>query len=67
MAADLIPHEGDLEPDKDYEGMLFDGASFADADAGHCHFLDSSFLNVSFDSSRWGGRSPTSRCARPGS
>ena len=32
--------------------MLFDGASFADADAGHCHFLDSSFLNVAFDGGR---------------
>jgi uncharacterized protein YjbI with pentapeptide repeats len=52
MAADLISHEGDLEPDEDYEGMLFDGASFADADAGHCHFLDSSFLNVAFDGGR---------------
>src|SRR6266480_4311338 len=52
MAADLIPHGGDLEPDEDYEGMLFDGASFTDADAGHCHFLDSSFLNVSFDGGR---------------
>ena len=52
MAADLIPHEGDLEPDEDYEGVLFDGASFADADAAHCHFLDSSFLNVTFDGGR---------------
>ena len=49
MAADLIPHEGGLEPDEDYEGVLFDGAAFADADAGHCHFLDSTFAGVSID------------------
>src|SRR5580704_18027729 len=52
MAADLIPHEGDLEPDEDYEGVLFDRASFADPDAGHCHFLDSSILNATFDGGR---------------
>jgi len=52
MAADLIPHEGDLEPDEDYEVMLFDGASFTDAEAEHCHFLDSSFLKVAFDGGR---------------
>src|SRR5438552_18365395 len=52
MAADLIPHAGDLEPDEDYEGMLFDGASFTDAEAGHSHFLDSSFLKVAFDGGR---------------
>src|SRR6516162_5345873 len=52
MAADLTPYEGDLEPDEDYEGVLFDGTSFADADAGHCHFLDCSFLAASFDGGR---------------
>jgi uncharacterized protein YjbI with pentapeptide repeats len=52
MAADLTPHEGDLEPDEDYEGVLFDGASFTDADAGHCHFLDCSFVSTSFDGGR---------------
>ena len=52
MAADLTVHEGDLEPDEDYEGVLFDGASFADADAGHCHFLDCSFVSTSFDGGR---------------
>jgi len=52
MAADLTPHEGDLEPDEDYEGVLFDGASFADADAGHCHFLDCSFAGTTFDGGR---------------
>ena len=52
MAVDLVPHEGDLEPDEDYEGVLFDGTSFADADAGHCHFLDCSFLAASFDGGR---------------
>ena len=49
MAAELIPHEGDLEPDEDYEGVLFDGTSFAEPAAGHCHFLDCSFLAASFD------------------
>ena len=24
MAVDLVPHEGDLEPDEDYESVLFD-------------------------------------------
>ena len=52
MAADLIRFKGDLEPDGDYEGVLFDGASFADADAGHCHFLDCSFVSTSFDGGR---------------
>src|SRR5438874_218835 len=52
MAADLILHEGDLGPDGDYEGMLFDGASFTYAEAGHSHFLDSSFLKVAFDGGR---------------
>ena len=58
MAADLIPHEGDLEPDEDYEGVLFDRASFADPDAGHCHFLDSSFSTRP---------STAAGCGRPGS
>jgi len=52
MAADLIPHEGDLEPDEDYEGILFENTSFTDTKTGHSHFLDSSFLKVAFDGGR---------------
>ncbi len=43
----LIPHEGDLEPDEEYDGYLFAGASFDD-NAANCHFLDCAFANVSF-------------------
>src|SRR5438552_1213892 len=68
MAADLTSHHGDLEPDEDYESVLFDGATFADADAAHCHLLASPFLNLPFaDGRRRRPGSPTSPCARPGS
>ena len=32
--------EGDLEPDEDYEGLRFADATFEEAAAGGCHFLD---------------------------
>jgi hypothetical protein len=52
MAAELTPHEGDLEPDEDYDGYLFSSATFADNAAESCLFLDCAFTNVSFGSGR---------------
>ena len=52
MAGDLIPYQGDLEPDEEYDSLEFDGASFTDAHAGNGHFLDCSFAGTSFDGTR---------------
>ena len=52
MAGELTPHEGDLEPDEEYDGALFADASFTDTAAGNCHFLDCEFASVSFDGGR---------------
>ena len=49
---ELTPFEGDLEPDGDYEGLRFAEATFDEAAAGRCHFLDCSFVGVSFGGSR---------------
>jgi uncharacterized protein YjbI with pentapeptide repeats len=51
-AGRLITFEGDLEPGGDYEGLRFAGATFDDAAAGGCHFLDCSFVGVSFGGGR---------------
>jgi uncharacterized protein YjbI with pentapeptide repeats len=48
----LIPFEGDLEPDQDYEGLRFADAAFDEAAAGGCHFLDCGFSSVSFGGGR---------------
>ena len=40
QVGELTPHEGGLEPDEEYDGLLFSGVSFDDAAAGNCHFLD---------------------------
>ena len=48
----LIPFEGDLEPGEDYEGLRFAAATFDDAAAGGCHFLDCSFVSTSFSGGR---------------
>jgi uncharacterized protein YjbI with pentapeptide repeats len=45
--AELTAFEGDLEPDEDYEGLRFADATFNEAAAGGCHFLDCSFAGVS--------------------
>jgi uncharacterized protein YjbI with pentapeptide repeats len=45
---ELIAFKGDLEPDEDYEGLRFAEATFDEATAGGCHFLDCSFVSVSF-------------------
>ena len=50
--AELSPFEGNLEPDEDYEGLRFADATFEDAAAGGCHFLDCSFDSVSFSGGR---------------
>jgi uncharacterized protein YjbI with pentapeptide repeats len=47
MAAELIVHDGDLEPDGDYEGERFGGA-FDEPFAGGAHFLDCAFAGVTF-------------------
>ena len=52
QVGELTPHEGGLEPDEEYDGLLFSGVSFDEAAAGNCHFLDCSFLNVSFGDAR---------------
>ena len=52
MAGELTPHEGDPAPGEEYDGYLFAGAMFADADAGNCHFLDCEPTGVSFDGAR---------------
>jgi uncharacterized protein YjbI with pentapeptide repeats len=52
MAGELTPHEGDLEPDEEYDGALFADALFTDITAGNCHFLDCEFVNASFDGGR---------------
>ena len=49
---ELTPFEGDLEPDEDYEGLRFAEATYDEAAAGRCHFLDCSFVGVSFGGSR---------------
>jgi len=51
-AGGLTPHEGDLEPDEEYDGLLFAGVSFDESAAGNCHFLDCAFVNVSFGDAR---------------
>jgi uncharacterized protein YjbI with pentapeptide repeats len=48
----LIPFEGDLEPDGDYEGLRFAEATFDETVAGGCHFLDCSFVRTSFSGGR---------------
>jgi len=45
---ELIRFDGDLEPDEDYEGVRFAEATFDEAAAGGCHFLDCEFAGVSF-------------------
>jgi len=52
MAGELTPHEGDLAPGEEYDGYLVADATFDDADAGNCHFLDSEFAGASFDGGR---------------
>ncbi len=52
MAGDLTAHQGDLEPDEEYDGVRFDGDSFADAAAGSCHFLECFVTGVSFEGGR---------------
>jgi uncharacterized protein YjbI with pentapeptide repeats len=49
MPADLIPFQGDLEPDEVYDGLAFEGISFDRADAPYGHFLECSLAGVSFD------------------
>ena len=49
MAADLIPFQGELEPDELYDGMAFEGSSFDGADAAFGHFLECLFSGVAFD------------------
>jgi uncharacterized protein YjbI with pentapeptide repeats len=48
----LSPFEGDLEPGEDYEGLRFANATFDEAAAGGCHFLDCEFLGVSWHGGR---------------
>ncbi len=50
--AERTRFEGDLEPDEDYEGLRFTDATFDEAAAGGCHFLDCEFTGVSFADSR---------------
>jgi uncharacterized protein YjbI with pentapeptide repeats len=50
--AEFTLFDGDLEPDEDYEGLRFADATFDDAAAGGCHFLDCSFANASFNGGR---------------
>ena len=52
MPGELTPPEGGLVPDEEYDGLKFADASFTDADAGNCHFLDCEFASVSFDGGR---------------
>jgi hypothetical protein len=56
--AERTRFEGDLEQDEDYEGVRFADATFDEAAAGGCHFLDCSFASVS---------SAADDCARAGS
>jgi len=49
---ELIPFEGDLEPDGDYEGLRFSDLAFGESVSGGCHFLDCSFASASFGRSR---------------
>jgi len=48
----LIPFEGDLRPDEDYEGLRMAEAAFDEAAAGGCHFLGCSFVRTSFGGGR---------------
>jgi len=48
----LIPFEGDLDPDEDYEGLRFAETTFDEATGGGCHFLDCSFVSTSFSGGR---------------
>jgi uncharacterized protein YjbI with pentapeptide repeats len=49
---ELIPFDGDLEPEGDYEGLRFGETAFDEAAAGGCLFLDCSFASVSFGGGR---------------
>jgi uncharacterized protein YjbI with pentapeptide repeats len=48
MAGGPRPFRGDLEPEQEYDGVLFADAAFDEATADRCRFLDCSFGNVSF-------------------
>jgi uncharacterized protein YjbI with pentapeptide repeats len=50
--SEFIPFEGDLEPDEGYEGLRFAEATFDEAAASGCHFLDCSFVSTSFSGGR---------------
>ena len=52
MAGDLDAFTGELEPDEEYDRVLFDGTSFDGADAGNSRFLDCSFTGATFDGGR---------------
>src|SRR6202035_2176348 len=49
---ELTAFEGELELDEDYEGVRFADATFDEAFAGGCHFLDCAFSAVSFAGGR---------------
>jgi uncharacterized protein YjbI with pentapeptide repeats len=49
---ELIPFEGDLEADGDYEGLRFSDVAFDQIGAGGYHVLDCSFATVSFGGGR---------------
>ena len=52
MPGQLTPYDGGLDPDEEYDGLAFANASFTDADAGNCHFLECEFASTSFDGGR---------------
>ncbi len=49
---ELTPYRGDLAEGGEYEGLRFAEATYDEAAAGGCHFLDCTFANVSFGGGR---------------
>ena len=62
--AERTRFEGNLEAEEDYEGLTFADATFDEAAAGGCHFLDCSFLAVSFGGGRLRKSRFTDTCVR---